>query len=530
MGRPKVNPDFVEKTCPVCLKPFNCKWQKRETQRYCSKICSNADPETKKKIVEAQAKTFKEKYGCHPMQTKETQANLRASMLEKHGVDWGSKMVGYDAKVKKTKLERYGDETYNNQEKMKLTCLENFGVDNFRKSPEYQIKHTATTLKKYGVEHASKSTQYKDSHKKLMFEKFLTSPRFENFEALFSFSEYQGVTEKFNKKYKFKCKRCQKVNECDISDGRTPKCQDCDNTGCSDFQYEVTQFVKTLCPNDAVVENDRTLIRPLEVDIFIPSRNFGIECDGLYYHSEVSGTKNKNYHLNKTKACAANGVRLIHLFENEWHNKKEIVKSILSSILSNTNEKIYGRDCIVKEIDSDIKSAFLEKNHIQGSDHATIKLGLFYGDSLKSVMTFVKSRFDRKVEWEMSRYCSELGNTVIGGGSKLFSYFIKNYNPKSVVSYSDRRYFSGEVYLKLGFTFSSNSPPAYHYIIDSSYYALESRINWQKAKLEKKLLSFDPSLTEWENMKANGFDRIWDCGHSKWIWIDKPDKSVKMGQ
>jgi ribosomal protein L37E len=373
-------------------------------------------------------------------------------------------------------------------------------------------------LKKYGVAHTSQTSQSKDGHKVLMFEKFLSSDRFKNFIPKFSMTEYQGVTTKFNKKYEFSCKRCGKIEEHNISNGKIPKCQTCDKTGCSNFQHEIFEFVKMTMPESAVVSNNRTLIRPLEIDIFIPDKNFAIEADGLYYHSEVTGMKNKNYHLNKTKNCAASGVRLVHIFESEWKTKNDIVKSILKSILVKGNEKIFARNCNVRVIDSKIKSVFLKRNHIQGDDRSTIKLGLYHGDDLKSVMTFVKSRFDKNIEWEMSRYCNQLNVTVVGGGSKLFSYFVKNYAPKSVVSYSDRRYFSGEIYLKLGFSFVKNTVPGYHYIINSSYYELESRINWQKAKLDKKLLSFNSNLTEWENMKANGFDRIWDCGHSKWIW------------
>ena len=40
-----------------------------------------------------------------------------------------------------------------------------------------------------------------------------------------------------------------------------------------------------------------------------------------------------------------------------------------------------------------------------------------------------------------------------------------------------------------------------------------SRIQFQKHKLKDKLETFDPNITEWENMKANGYDRIWDCGN-----------------
>ena len=33
-----------------------------------------------------------------------------------------------------------------------------------------------------------------------------------------------------------------------------------------------------------------------------------------------------------------------------------------------------------------------------------------------------------------------------------------------------------------------------------------------KHTLAKRLAAYDPALTEWENMKTNGWDRIWDCG------------------
>ena len=285
----------------------------------------------------------------------------------------------------------------------------------------------------------------------------------------------------------------------------------------SEFQGEVVDYIKYLLPTEPIVTNNRTILSPLELDIYIASKNVAIETNGLYWHSEVSGRKNKSYHLNKTKICTTRGIRLIHIFENEWKNKKDIVKSILSSALVRKNRTIYARKCEIRELTTGEKSKFLIENHLQGNDRATIKLGLIYEGELVSSMTFIKSRFDKNIEWEMSRFCTKLHTTVVGGSSKLFSWFIKKYNPATVVSYSDRRYFSGETYLNLEFSFVDNTPPNYHYIIDG-YDTLQSRINWQKAKLEKKLLTFDKTISEWENMKINGFDRIWDCGHSKWIW------------
>ena len=526
MGRPKNPLNTLHKICPTCQKPFACERRKEKT--FCCKTCASNSPEVKQKNREGVEATFQKKYGGFPITVDPAvKRKMKTTVLGKYGVDWISKSEGFNAKGKQTKLEKYGDANFNNVEKMKETCLERFGVENYVQTSAYKDKVKATSLIRYGVDHSSKSKDFKDSHKALMFKKFLESSRFSNFEPQFSFEEYQGVTPKFNKKYVFKCKRCLGIEEQYIADGKSPHCSTCDKKSMSDFQSEVVEFIKTLCPDEVVSSNDRSVLYPLELDIYIPSKELAIETDGLYYHSEVAGSKDKNYHLNKTKKCIAHRVRLIHVFEQEWNHKKEIVKSILRSTLAKINTKLYARDCSIREVDSRIeKTSFLSENHIQGNDHSTIKLGLYHGDKLVSMMTFVKSRFDRKVEWEMSRVCSKRGYTIVGGSSKLFSHFVKTHKPKSVVSYSDRRYFSGETYLKLGFNFVENTRPNYHYIIDN-YDTVESRINWQKAKLDKKLLLFDGKLSEWENMKANGFDRIWDCGHSKWIWIDKTLKINK---
>ena len=132
-------------------------------------------------------------------------------------------------------------------------------------------------------------------------------------------------------------------------------------------------------------------------------------------------------------------------------------------------------------------------------------------------MTFLKSRFDKNIQYEMGRYCNKSGYNIIGGASKLFTFFLKNYTPTSIVSYNDRRYFDGNVYMKLNFNFVGNTKPNYFYVIDN-YQHLQNRMSWQKYKLKDKLSIFDETLSEWENMKINGFDRIWDCGNGKWVW------------
>jgi hypothetical protein len=508
----------IHSNCPTCKKDFVYKRYKPKV--YCSKKCSTNSPEVKEKNRTMVAESFMRKYGGHPMAVNDsTKDKLKNTLVQLYGVEHYSQTTDFGVKSKKTRLDRYGSENYNNVDKMKETCLNKYGVDNFRKTDEYKKQYEKTCQKKYGTPHASQTQEYKDSHKKNMFLKFLSSGRFENFVNKFSPDEYLGVTPRFNKKYSFECKRCHGIESHDISNGKSVRCSKCDKT-MSNFQTEVVEYIRSMLPTDPIVINNRAILSPQELDIYIPNKNIAIETNGLYWHTEVSGSKNRNYHLNKTKSCISKGIRLIHVLENEWNHKKDIVKSILKSILVKENTCIHARKCEIREIAPTDKRNFLENNHIQGNDHSTIKIGLYHEQTLVSVMTFVKSRFDKKIEWEMSRFCSKMGHTIVGGSSKLFNYFIKTYKPNTVVSYSDRRYFSGETYVKLGFNFNSNTPPNYHYIIDN-YDTLQSRINWQKGKLEKKLLSFDKSISEWENMKMNNFDRIWDCGHSKWIYNNK---------
>ena len=155
---------------------------------------------------------------------------------------------------------------------------------------------------------------------------------------------------------------------------------------------------------------------------------------------------------------------------------------------------------------------------MQGSVGSKIALGLYLEEELLCLMSFGKNRMSSDVEWELLRFASKKGVSVVGGASKLFKHFLTT-NTGGIVSYSDRRYSVGNMYSKLGFTFSHFSEPNYFYFKNSLN--LESRQKYMKHKLPKLLESFDPSLTEVENMRANGYNRIFDCGNSVWKLVRK---------
>jgi hypothetical protein len=244
-----------------------------------------------------------------------------------------------------------------------------------------------------------------------------------------------------------------------------------------------------------------------EIDIYLPELKIGFEFNGLYWHSNKF--KEKYYHLNKTNYFEEREIKIIHIWEDDWIYKNEIIKSQIKNWLGLTERKVYARNCQIKEIrDSITSTKFLNNNHIQGSDRSNIKIGLYYNNELVSVMTFNKTEGRKKMEsneWNLSRFCNKTNHSVIGGASKLLKYFINNYDVKRVVSYADVDWSKGYIYQKLGFNLISKGKPDYKYIIGNR------RVH--KSRFRKSRLN--TSLSESDYMNSLGIHKIWDCGKIK---------------
>jgi len=295
------------------------------------------------------------------------------------------------------------------------------------------------------------------------------------------------------------------------------------------FRTEDTigEFISACCN---IVKNDRTLIRPKEVDVKCDTHKFCVEYDGQFWHSE--GQDNikrwdkgelKKFHVTKTEMCERQGHQLFHVFSSEWLNKREIWESVINSKLGRT-ERVHARKCQIRELTSKECSSFVQHNHLQGNKSASVRLGLYYNNELVSVMTFGKSRYDKSIQYELIRFCSKLNTTVVGGASKLLSYFVKSYHPTSIISYANRRWSTGNLYEKLGFAFVKNTAPGYFYFRGDDTAELMSREKFQKHKLKDKLESFDPSLTETQNMYNNGYRKIFDSGNKVYVWRSNEPK------
>ena len=141
----------------------------------------------------------------------------------------------------------------------------------------------------------------------------------------------------------------------------------------SNEEKDLLDFIKDLT-TEKIISNDKSIINPYELDIYIPSKNLAFEFDGIYYHSNQF--KDKMYHYNKTKLCEEKGIRLIHVFEDDWRFKQNIVKSMIKSSLGIYDRKIFARKCEIKNILVSEYRNFMNENHLQGYTTASYYIGL----------------------------------------------------------------------------------------------------------------------------------------------------------
>jgi len=472
----------------------------------------------------------RKKYGVdNVFASEQIKEKIKSTHLKLRGVDNPSKSPEVKNRAVTTAAAKYGQVF--NREKVKDTLKSRYGVDNPSKSPEIFEKTKATTLKRYSgffnpektkitnlsryggitpmsdpaiAKKSSKTKRNKFILQKIEKLKNVVLPNF-------NLSEFAGCDET----YSWTCAKCGNEFDDNLADGHVPVCRRCYplNFGTSSGEKELADFVESIY-SGKIITNTRSVITPLELDIYLPEISVAIEFDGLYWHSELAG-KSKNYHLDKTTACEEKNIELIHVFESDWLFKNHVVKSRLSNALGSKIRKIHARKCNVKTINLKERREFFEKNHLQGDCKCSVAIGLFDADKLVAAMSFGKPRFNKNYQWEMIRFCSGSDELVVGASSKLFKYFVDNFDVESAISYADRRWGAGSVYSNLGFKNVGTSAPNYFYF---KSFNLEPRMKFQKHKLPKLLENFDPNLSEWENMQANGWNRIWDCGNFVWSW------------
>ena len=254
-----------------------------------------------------------------------------------------------------------------------------------------------------------------------------------------------------------------------------------------------------------------------EFDILANSHNIAIEYDGILWHS--TKFRDRETQLLKARNAKELGVSLIRIFEDEWLNRKEQVKSLLLARFGiHKGERVFARKCVVREIPNYEAKKFLETHHVQGWCHSGICFGLFHEQECVAVMVFKSSMSGRyqagSGEFELARYASK--GLVVGGAGKLLKHFIRTHSPSRIVSFSEKRLFSGKLYESLGFVREAEVAPSYTYIY-SGKCVRHHKSGFQLARLREKFPDvFKEGMTEEEVCAAAGYYRCYDDGKVRW--------------
>lgn len=476
-----VNNIDVTPICPECGKPIMFSMDNRNYPHWCSAKCRNNSEEVKRKNKDNVSKALR---GVYAEKKEDIQRKRAKTLSDRYGEDNISGSPFSNEKIR---------------EKAKANILEKYGVENifsledYRKKEDmknYMRNQSIALWKERGL-----NIQYTDNDTVIIKDGCEKHGDIE-----LSIRDFNNRTKKDRRIISSVCPLCNPINYYSGEENKLKEFLDKNN-----IKY---------------ISNSRNIIKPYELDFYIEDKKLAIEMNGVYYHSLDSG-KDKNYHKKKTDLCEGLGIRLVHIWEDEWISKNGIILSMLESKLGIVKNKIYARKCIVKEISSSAARLFCEKNHLQGYVNSKYKYGLFYGGELVSVMTFGKCRAvlnmrNERNACELYRFCNKLNCSVIGGASKLLKYAetkLKGERICVIYTFAHRDWSDGNLYNKLGFSLIEKTEPNYFYCGIGK--ERRSRYSCMRYKLIMEYGESD--MSEEEIMQKNGYFRCYDSGNLKYI-------------
>lgn len=519
-SRQKYCNDIHYKICEVCGKEFEITKshiQSSNIPKCCSKECSN------KLKIQNSRKTIKEKYGVEFIsQSTEFREQMNASikakssqikesrkrtMFDRYGVEYPIQNKTIRDKIHKTNLEKYGTANVAKNDDIRKK------ISNSLKDPLIQAKRIATSLEKYGTQYPSQSKAVKDKTAKTNLDKYgvkysIQSPTVYNKARYNQIAVRQGnpgIAKRTAQSTHLTCKTKYGVDwPCQL-----PQCKQASN-GKSKINDE---FYKLLALHNINYVQEFP-IGKYSYDALLPDKKILIEINPTYTHNVIgnhwgSGL-DKFYHRDKTNLGIDNGYRVIHIWQ--WDDIDRILT------MMQNKKTIYARKCEIIEITQQIANEFLNIYHLQSAvTGQKVCLGLYYKGELIQVMTFGKPRYNKKYEWELLRLATHSDYKVVGGASKLFSYFVKTNNPQSIISYCDKSKFSGDVYEKIGMKHDSDTEP--NKIWSKGNKKITNNLLLSRGYDQLFNANYGKGTSNEKLMLKDGWLPVYDSGQSRYTWI-----------
>lgn len=498
----------IEKT----LKLYGIKKDKELVGKARSRGLKNKTQEEIAEIVAKRKQTNLLKYGVgSALQNKTVKEKMMNTNQTRYGGNSSLSSKEIREKAKATNLERYGTEVPSQnaeiKQKVKDTCIARYGSDY---SKEFHKRCIKALKDKYGVEVNSAfgvpsvrekiQQSFQERYNRLAPNQTYSDEVYDilqNKDKLLEFirnSENKTVSKMSKQLNITTCTLYKYINLYELGDEIDHSVSE------SSYEIEIKEILNKM---GVEFKKDRTIIPPYEIDLYNDDLKIGIEFNGNFWHSEIYAKK--NYHLEKSELAEKKGVFLYHIFEYEWNDerKQPIILSQLQNLIGINDNKVFARNCEIKNVSPSVANEFLENNHLQGKDISTIRLGLYHNGELVSLMTFCKPRFNKDYQWELSRFCNKCGYSVVGGASKLFKAFCKE-TEGTIISYSNIAKTKGTLYEKLGFKLDHLSTPNY--------------VWWNTRNGELKTRYECQMKNESQIMQSQSFVRIYDCGNKVWVY------------
>lgn len=431
-------------------------------------------------------KTCLGKYGTeNSLASPEVQKKVRLTNELRHGVSYPTQSPKIREKVKKSLVDRYGVEHNMQipgaQDIFKDTMRKRHGVENPGQMIGHRERTVRSSLDKYGEEFYSQTEECKSRIQQTCMKKYGVKNPLQTFRCR---------SRLFEDRKRNPSKYFHSVPE-----------------------REILDFVKSL-GFEATPHRIGDGRMVFEIDVYIESKKIGIEFNGGYWHSEARPNIYPHYHLDKTRHAEKQGIRLIHVFEHEWRDRKDQVKSFLKSALGKNTHRVGARKCEIREIDIGQARSFLEKYHIQGPGRPRLALGVFYKDELLAVASFSKHHRSN-LDWCLSRWSCKTDWNIAGALSRISQLALGVLDTNRLISWCDLRWASEKGFLSAGWKKETILRPDYFYWNTHGNFAVS------KQSRKKKNINTPAGMTEHEHAKADGLFRVYDCGKIRFVFVDQ---------
>ena len=309
------------------------------------------------------------------------------------------------------------------------------------------------------------------------------------------------------------------------------------------YQMRLTEMVQTLVPGSTVLSDDHTVLPSgKELDIVVPDHHLAIEFNDIFSHSEQAVFERRakprphGYHAVKTREAREQGYQLVHVWEDDWLHRRELVLRALAhrlhavdrllDVLPDINplacQRLYARNLTVKLVHGGVARRFWQDNHLQGPVHCTVNIGLYdQNNVLRALLGIGRKNHGSRVSlpdgtWDIQRYAT-LG-VIVGGFTKLLAHAETLVSVDTWTSWSDNDISDGGMYQAAGFVVDKRQAPSYSYVGRKTRWERVHRSTYTKQRFTNDPdLTYQSGQTEHEAALANKLYRIYDAGKTRWV-------------